>query len=461
MRGWSGMEVFLPGEERMAETAERRVQAISWNLTKRCNQRCAHCYMSAFPGADRSAEFSRDECLGVVDQMAEVNPNAFLILTGGEPLVRHDLFDIAENASKRGFTVVLGTNGVLLDGRVAERMKASGIQGASVSLDSVDPERHDQFRGLPGGWEKAVRAMRLLEEAGLPFSLHFSAMEWNAEELPAMVDFARERGAQVLNVFFLVRTGRGEGFGELPAPRCEDALRFLARVQGVNGNGEGPGERTREGDDLLIRAKCAPHFRRVVYEADPASPLLSDYANGGCPAGREYCRIGPSGEVTPCPYVSLSAGNLRDKPFGEIWRSSSLLSHYRSGELKGRCGRCEFREVCGGCRCRAYAAKGDVMAEDPACAYEPPGDVPLVRFSEEGRFGLEVERGFPWTAEARERLSRIPSFARGMVAKSVEDYARERGVSSVTADLMKEAREALLPRSLMPGFVRDRLGGGQ
>ncbi len=445
----------------MAEITERRVQAISWNLTQRCNQRCAHCYMSAFPGADHSAELDRDECLRVVDQVAEVNPNAFLILTGGEPLVRPDVFDIAERASDRGFTVVLGTNGVLLDERAAERMKASGIQGASVSLDSLDPERHDRFRGLPHSWEKAVRAMRLLREAGLPFSLHFSVMEWNADELPAVADFARELGAQVLNVFFLVRTGRGEGLGGLPASRCEEALRFLARAQGVKGNGDGPVEAPAGAGELLIRAKCAPHFRRVVYERDPASPLLADYANGGCPAGREYCRIGPSGEVTPCPYVPLSAGSLREKPFGEIWRSSSLLGHYRSGTLKGRCGRCEFREVCGGCRCRAYAATGDVMAEDPACAYEPRGDVPLVHFSEERRFGLAFETDLVWTDEARERLSRIPSFARGMVTKSVEDFARDRGVSPITAEFMKEAREALLPGSVRPGFVRDRLGGKQ
>lgn len=443
----------------MRETTERRVQAISWNLTRRCNLRCAHCYMSAFPGADCSAELTRDECLRAVDQVAEVNPNAFLILTGGEPLVRPDLFDIATRASERGFTVVLGTNGVLLDRRAADRMRASGIQGASVSLDSADPGRHDRFRGPPGSWEKAVRAARLLLEAGLPFSLHFSAMEWNADELPAMVRFARELGAQVLNVFFLVRTGRGEGFAGLPAARCEEALRFLARVQGVKGNGGDPGEAPVNAGDLLIRAKCAPHFRRVVYELDPASPLLADYAHGGCPAGREYCRIGPSGEVTPCPYVPLSAGSLREKPFGEIWRSSSLLRLYRSGTLKGRCGRCEFREVCGGCRCRAYAATGDPMEEDPACAYEPRGDAPLVRFPAERSFGLEFETGLAWTVEARERLSRIPSFARGMVAKGVEDYARERGVSPITADFMREAREALLSRSIMPGFVRDRLLG--
>ena len=424
---------------------------ISWNLTQRCNQRCAHCYLSAFPGASAAEELSTEECFRVVDEIAEVNPDVLLILTGGEPLLRTDLFDLGGYAADKGFTVVLGTNGFLLKQQHAKAMRQSGIQGASISLDSTDPARHDAFRRLPGAWRGAIQATEVLRAEGLPFSLHMSVIEWNVEEIPAMIDLARDLGARVLNLFFLVRTGRGEGLVDITPAQYERILTDVARAQGVgsdDGSADDPwGAAVGRAGEMLIRAKCAPFFRRILYELDPASPLLKNFSEGSCPAGRHYCRIMPDGDVTACPYMPVVAGNLRGIPFGTLWRDALLFTDLRGGRLGGRCGACEFAKVCGGCRCRAYATYGDYLAEDPACVYQPGtygGRV--IELAADQTFGIAAEPTLTWTTEAEARLKRVPGFARGMVIRVVEREARARELGVVTAELMQEVRQRMVGR---------------
>jgi radical SAM protein with 4Fe4S-binding SPASM domain len=417
--------------------------------------------MSAHAGADTRGELSTAECRRVVDEIASVNPNVFLILTGGEPFLRKDLFEIAGYAAEKKFTTVFGTNGVLLREKEAKRMREHSVLGASISLDSVDRVKHDAFRHLPGAWDGAVRATRVLTDEGLDFSMHMSVTDWNVGEVPAMIDLARELGAKVLNFFFLVRTGRGRDLTDIDAAAYERILTYLARAQGVGegppsfvkrmlGMGSAPAAEKFEdpwstpvgrAGDLLIRAKCAPHFRRILYEMNPSSPLLKNYAHGSCPAGKYYCRITPGGDVTPCPYMPVSAGNVRETGFGDLWRSAPVFGDLREPKLGGRCGACEFSKICGGCRCRAYATYGDYLAEDPACGYQPGGhggaviDLPAAV-----TFGLAVNYELTWDEGARERLHAIPSFARGMVVKAVEAYARGRGDTVITKDLLAEVR---------------------
>jgi radical SAM protein with 4Fe4S-binding SPASM domain len=439
--------------------------------------------MSAFAGADTRGELSTDECRRVIDEIAEINPNVFLILTGGEPLLRRDIFDIAGYAADKRFTVVFGTNGVLLREREAKLMRERGVLGASISLDSTDRAKHDRFRHLPGAWDGAVRATRVMADADLDFSLHMSVTDWNVDEVPAMIDLAKELGARVLNFFFLVRTGRGRDLTDIDAAAYERILTYLATVQGVGGGApsfvqrmlgwtglaagadEAPGTglvrpdtRTNamaagtiafedpwsvpvgKSDGLLIRAKCAPHFRRIIYQINPASPLLRNYAHGSCPAGKYYCRITPEGDVTPCPYMPVAAGNLRASSFADLWRGAGVFDDLRDPKLGGRCGRCEFSKICGGCRCRAYATYGDYLAEDPACGWEPQGG-PVIDLPASMTFGLPIAPEMVWQDAARARLDAIPSFARGMVVKAVEAYARGRGEHVITPGLLAEVRE--------------------
>jgi len=430
-----------------------KAYAVSWNLTRRCNLFCAHCYMSAAPGADAAGELSTEECRRVMADIARVNPHVFLILTGGEPLIRPDLYELAARGREHGFTVVVGTNGVLLREKQARRLREHGVQGASLSLDSTDPARHDAFRHLPGAWQGAVRATEALRAEGLDFSLHMSVTDWNLGEIPAMIDLARELGARVLNFFFLVRTGRGEQLTDITPQQYEQILTYLARAQGVGTDGAAAAPSVLEGAEdpwsvpagrvggLLIRAKCAPHFRRILWERDPRSPLLANYAHGSCPAGKYYCRITPDGDVTPCPYMPVSAGNLRQVGFAELWERGRVFTDLREPKLGGRCGACEFQVICGGCRCRAYATHGDYLAEDPACAYEPGrygGEV--LRLPSAQTFGLEVAPTLAWEEAARARLDAIPAFARGMVVQAVEAYARAHGQAAVTPALLAEVR---------------------
>jgi radical SAM protein with 4Fe4S-binding SPASM domain len=417
--------------------------------------------MSAHAGSDTRGELTTDECRRVIDEIAVVNPNVFLILTGGEPFLRKDLFEIAGYAAEKKFTTVLGTNGLLLREKEARAMRAHHVLGASISLDSTERDKHDAFRRLPGAWDGAVRATRVLADEGLDFSLHMSVTDWNVGEVPAMIDLARKLGAKVLNFFFLVRTGRGRDLTDIDAAAYERILTYLARAQGVGGGppsfvrrmlGMGGTDRAPafedpwstpvgQSDGLLIRAKCAPHFRRILYELNPSSPLLRNYAHGSCPAGKYYCRITPLGDVTPCPYMPVAAGNLRASSFADLWRGAPVFDDLREPRLGGRCGACEFSKVCGGCRCRAYATHGDYLAEDPACGYQPGAHGgQVIELPATLTFGLPVDYELVWEEAARERLAAIPSFARGMVVKAVEAYARARGEAVITPALLADVR---------------------
>ncbi|MFQ5742465.1 MAG: radical SAM protein [Acidobacteriota bacterium] len=389
---------------------------ISWNLTQRCNLRCKHCYIDASSAAP--GELSTDEALRVVDQISTLNPRTLLILTGGEPLLRHDLDTLVSRATAAGMMVVLGTNGTMLTDERACELAARGLSGVGISLDSLIARRHDEFRGKQGAWRATVRGIESARRAGLDVQIQMTLTRENFAELPEVIRFARDTGARTLTTFFLVCTGRGQGLVDLNPEEYERLLHQLTLVQY---------------DGIMIRPRCAPTFRRVLAQTKPDSILLeSDTAR--CMAGKNYCRITPDGDVTPCPYLPLVAGHLRERSFADIWGSAPLFRALREASLKGRCGTCEYRDLCGGCRARAYSINGDPLAEDPWCSYVPGTDEPVASHS---------EAGLSWTLEAETRLKKAPYFVRRMIRSAVEKFASQRGVAMVTAEILDEARQVM------------------
>src|SRR5216117_1783823 len=420
---------------RRGETGGQETAAVSyvphvvaWNLTRRCNLECAHCYISAGPRESATSELETAEAVRIVDELVAVNPAPLIILSGGEPLLRHDLTQIAAYAAERGATVVVGTNGTLLTDERIAGLKAAGVRGVAVSIDSLRPSYHDNFRHGKGSLEATTLALGRLRAARLDFIIQTTATKGNRAELERLAQWSAEQGAVAFNCYFLVATGRGAGMSDLSPAEYEAVLADLARWQ-----------REYRGT-MMVRAKCAPHFMRHVHAADPASPILNYETR--CPCGTQYCRITPDGKLTPCPYLPEVAGDLRAQSFVEIWRSSPLFRQLREGKLGGKCGSCEYQKLCGGCRARAFALEGDVLAADPSCVYEPAGTA-VIEPQHEVSYGQELPPDLTWSAAARSRLDRIPSFVRGVVAKRVEDWARERGLHEVTPELLTEIRKAM------------------
>jgi radical SAM protein with 4Fe4S-binding SPASM domain len=402
---------------------------VAWNLTRRCNLECAHCYISAGPLESAEGELSTAECRRITEEILALNPAPLFILSGGEPLLRDDLETIAAHATARGATVVVGTNGTLLtDARIASLM-AAGVTGVAVSVDSLDTHRHDAFRHGTGAFEATAAAIGRLRAHRLDFVVQTTVTKKSRSELARLVDWSADQGATSFNAYFLVATGRGARLSDLNAEEYESALGELVE------------HHQRHLGRMMVRAKCAPHFMRLLHQRTPDSPIL-DYATR-CPCGTQYCRITPDGSLTPCPYIPTSAGSLRDTSFAALWRDAALFRELRAGELGGRCGRCEYRAVCGGCRARALALEGDLLAADPSCVYEPAVDHPVVRPRRAVTYGMPAARALPWTADAEARLARIPSFVRGVVAARVESFARARGAEAVTVELMAEVRREM------------------
>lgn len=420
-----------------APAVDARPHVVAWNLTRRCNLACAHCYIAAGPMQDAAGELTTAEVHRITDEIVAINPAPLFILSGGEPLLRDDLEDIAAYAVQRGATVVVGTNGTrLTDARIAS-LKQAGVTGVAISIDSLDERYHDRFRHGDGALADTLAAVDRLADHRLDFILQTTVTRGNRAELARLAAWAADRGAVAFNVYFLVETGRGSGMRGLDPAENEAVLAELLEL-----------ERAYRGR-MMIRSKCQPQLMRHVLSGDAESPLRN-YATR-CPCGVQYCRIMPDGRLTPCPYLPESAGDLRTQSFEEVWNGSRLLHALRSGDLGGRCGRCEYRKVCGGCRARAFARTGDVLGPDDSCVHEPDGTLPVIEPPAPIHYGAAAPSTMAWDDDARARMSRVPSFVRGVVTARIEAFARDRGHDRITTELIDEVR-----RSMPVDFSRRR-----
>ncbi|MBC8211407.1 MAG: radical SAM protein [Gammaproteobacteria bacterium] len=416
-----------------------KLQIIAINLTRRCNLACDHCYLDAHslttPSAD---ELTTAEVNQLLDQIAQHHAETLVVLTGGEPLIRTDLETICAHGKSLGLMIVIGSNGALLTERRVIALKQAGAMGIGISVDSLDPERHDRFRGKPGSWQKTMNAIENCRKHQLDFQIHFSITDDNQHEIEDIVNFAEMSAARVVNFFFIICTGRAESVGNISALNYEASLKKIIELQ-------------QKYQKLIIRPRCAPYFKRVAWQLDPESALnrISGNDGDGCIAGTHYCRITPEGDVTACPYIEQTVGNIRQQEFQKIWSSADDFLALRNPRLKGKCGACEFQKLCGGCRARPLASGHGLMDEDRSCAYVPQnGRViePITRFD---------TAGLSWSDAASAKLQRIPGFIRAMIRTRTESYVLDLGEKIITVEHMQQLSARRFGNNLpwkRPGF---------
>ncbi|MGP8330730.1 MAG: heme b synthase [Methanosarcinaceae archaeon] len=339
---------------------------IAWELTAGCNLSCVHC-RGASTSNIPTGELTTDEARHFIDEIVEMG-NPILIMSGGEPLVRKDVFEIAQYGTDKGLRVVMATNGTLVTPEIAKKMKMVGIQRVSISIDGSNARSHDDFRGQPGAFNGAIRGIDEIKKAGIGFQVNTTITKRNIDEIPKILEFATKLGAEALHIFLLVPTGRGKEIeaDEIPPIEYERVLNWFYDQQ-----------KTAK---IQLKATCAPHYFRIMRQRAKKEGIeISIDTHGyeamtkGCLGGTGFCFVSSIGEVYPCGYLPVLAGNIKEQDFKDIWDNAKVFNDLRdTGKLKGKCGICGYKEVCSGCRARAYAATGDYMAEEPYCIYVPP-----------------------------------------------------------------------------------------
>jgi len=398
----------------LARTGEHKARLIFWEVTKGCNLRCIHCRASATELSSPN-DLSTSTALGIIDQIAEA-ANPILVLSGGEPLYRSDIFQLARYATNKGLRVALATNGTLVTKAIARMIVDCGVKRVSISLDGADAVTHDTFRSIPGAFDAAVQGLRNLRGVGMSVQINMTIARHNANQLPDVMKLAKSLGADALHTFLLVPVGCGVDIAaeQMVAPEEYEKMLNWFYDESLKGG-------------IELKATCAPHYFRVVRqrraaerrsaEAAAAAGARTDVRLGaahigptemimpggtgisfkpagqpighhtghpsghpsdmnamtkGCLAGTGVCFISHEGEVFPCGYLPVIAGDLREQRFADIWENSVIFNQLRdTNNLKGKCGCCEFRNVCMGCRARAFAATGDYLDQEPFCIYEP------------------------------------------------------------------------------------------
>jgi heme b synthase len=339
---------------------------IFWELTKQCNLRCRHCRAEADDSLFQG-EAPLEQICSVIDHLAE-HYNPIVVLTGGEPLYRPDIFEIASHVTSRGLRAALASNGTLIDGDIARSIARAGIRRVSISIDGSDAATHDSFRGIPGSFDQALRGARFLARAGVEFQFNCTVSRRNVDQIEDILRLSEAEGACALHIFMLVPVGCGVEIAQtemISKERYEEVLNWFY-------------DRSRE-TGLELKATCAPHYYRIIRQRARAEGRKITFESDGmtamtrgCLAGTGVCFISHRGDVQPCGYLPLVAGNVYDTSLKEIWDTSELFQRLRDfNALRGNCGACEFRVFCGGCRARAYYETGDYLETEPYCLYVP------------------------------------------------------------------------------------------
>jgi len=371
---------------------------IFWETTAGCNLNCIHCRRITLADQLMPQDLRTDEAFQLIDEIAAFAHPIF-VLSGGEPLFRPDIFDIARHATDAGLIVALATNGTLIDADVARKIRESGVQRVSISFDGADAPTHDIFRGQ-GAFDRAIAGAGYLAEAGVPFQINTTVAKHNVHQMPETLQLAQKTGAQALHLFLLVPVGCGVEIADdqqISAQQYEETLNWMYDAEMEQ--------------DIELKATCAPHYFRIVrqrqaeerrqgiirerpqsmhrqatkghagHNGHGAAGHAHSHGNGrhamnaatkGCLAGTGVCFVSHRGEVFPCGYLPVEAGNVRNQPFREIWEQSPLFAELRDPNLlEGKCGLCEFKNVCGGCRARAYGMTHEYLDEEPFCTYVP------------------------------------------------------------------------------------------
>ena len=341
---------------------------IAWEITRRCNLKCIHCRSSSEMEVKGHPDFTTQEAFRIIDDIANY-AQPVVVLSGGEPLLRNDVFEIARYGTEKGLRMCLATNGVLVTDEVCKNIKESGIKMVSLSLDGADEAVHDNFRDQKGAFAGTLHAAELFRKHGIQFLINSSFTKRNQEEIPKVCKLAKEIGATAWYMFMIVPTGRGEEIlNELISKEeYEDILKWHYQME-------------KEEKDMLVRPTCAPHYYRIVLQQsknegkkfERRSLKFSTGGSKGCIAGQLIALIDVDGNVLPCSYFPKPAGNIRETSFKDIWEHSKLFKELRDfKKYRGKCGSCEYISVCGGCRARAYAIHDDYLQEEPFCSYVP------------------------------------------------------------------------------------------
>jgi heme b synthase len=338
---------------------------IAWEVTRSCNLACRHCRAEAHP-RPYPGELGTDEAKALIDTFPRVG-NPIVIFTGGEPMMRPDVYELAATVTERGLRCVFAPNGTLITAETALRLKEAGVQRCSVSIDGADAAKHDAFRGVPGAFDASMRGIDFLKKAGLEFQINTTVTRDNLPYFKKIFDLCERLEAKAWHIFLLVPVGRAEDIAEqvISAEEYEKTLHWFYDF--------------RKSTSMHLKATCAPHYYRIMRQRAAAEGVGvtrerfgMDAVTRGCLGGTGFCFISHVGRVQPCGYLELDCGNVRETPFPEIWRNASYFLEFRTrSRYKGKCGICEYHRVCGGCRARAHSMSGDHMAPEPLCGFEP------------------------------------------------------------------------------------------
>jgi len=361
-----------PAHGRFSATAPKTLpdgspacRLIAWEVTRSCNLACKHCRAEAHP-EPYPGELGNAEAKALIDTFPEVG-SPIIIFTGGDPMMRPDVYELVAYATAKGLRCVFSPNGTLIDANNAVRLKESGVQRCSISIDGADAPSHDAFRGVPGAFAAAMRGIDFLKQAGLEFQINTTVTRNNLAGFKNIFELCDRIGAKAWHIFLLVPMGRAAGLADqiITAEEYEDVLHWFYDF--------------RKRTSMHLKATCAPHYYRIMRQRAREEGISvtpenfgMDAMTRGCLGGTGFCFISHMGQVQACGYLDLDCGNVRVTPFPEIWRSSQRFKAFRTqSDYKGKCGICEYHKVCGGCRARAYSMDGDPMGPEPLCTYQP------------------------------------------------------------------------------------------